>query len=163
MATTRYAIRGTTLERHAAPCYAIHDLQGHRMNQLGVTASPDTHDRYVTSVVEKMREKSTWDYMSNVIFTLANVDNFDMLKGQAAVYCGDQYRSYHGTTIQIVQPLPDLRLAIPPNIGPTGITNYPTQSASCHYEHRLYIPLPGIGNGSRAPIRSMFERAGSPR
>ena len=95
------------------------------LNQLGVVASPDTHDRYVTSVVEKMREKSVWDYISNKIFTLASVDNFDVLKSQAAVYCGDQYRSYHGTTIQIAQPLPDLCLATPPILDPKETTIAP--------------------------------------
>ena len=97
------------------------------LNQLGVVAS---RDRYVTSVVEKMREKSIWDYMSNVIFTLASVDNFDMLKSQAAVYCGDQYRSYHGTTIQIAQPLPDLTLAAPQTLGPQELTTAPLNQHS---------------------------------
>ena len=79
-------------------------------NQFGVVASPDTHDRYMTSVAEQQRGRSVWNDLNNKVFTVASVDNFDMLKCHAAVYCGDQYRSYHGTTIQLVQPLPQLYL-----------------------------------------------------
>ena len=35
-----------------------------------------------------------------------------MLQSLAAVYCGDQSRSYHGITIQIIQAIP-----IPANAG----------------------------------------------
>ena len=79
-------------------------------NQLGVVATPDTHDRYMTSVAEQQRGRSLWNGLNNKVFTVASVDNFDMLKSHTAVYCGDQYRSYHGTTIQLVQPLPQLHL-----------------------------------------------------
>ena len=80
------------------------------LNRLGCTSSVDTHDRLVTLHAETQCTCSVWDNIQNNVFTVASVDNFDMLQSYAAVYCGNQQRSYHGTTIQLVQP--DTRLHI---------------------------------------------------
>ena len=67
------------------------------------TSSPDTHDRFVTQHAEAQSNKPLWCEMPRGVFTVASVDNFDMLQSYSAVCCGDQGCSYHGTTIQLVQ------------------------------------------------------------
>ena len=80
------------------------------LNRLGYTSSPDTHDRYVAHHATQQRTVSLWNDLSPSTFTVATVDNFDMLQSYSAVYCGNQQRSYHGTTVQIVQPNSDCHI-----------------------------------------------------
>ena len=76
------------------------------LNRLEICVSCDTHDRFVTSIAEEQRKSSVWNELSPNTFTVASADNINFLSSHAAVYCGNQSRSYHGTTIQIVQPVP---------------------------------------------------------
>ena len=82
-------------------------------NQFGISSSVDTHDRYVTEIVEMQRKQTLWNSFPKNYFTVASVDNFDMLQSHAAVYCGDQSRSYHGTTIQIINQTLYLIMQVP--------------------------------------------------
>ena len=80
------------------------------LNRLGVCVSPDTHDRLVTSVAEQEKGKNLWDDLCRDTFIVNTIDNCDFGQRHAAVYCGDQSRSYHGTTVQLVQPVPSLKV-----------------------------------------------------
>ena len=73
------------------------------MNRLGMISSEDTHARYVDHVVRHSDNTHDIDLSDTVVATL---DNLDFLQSNAAVYCGDQHRSWHGTTVQILQPKP---------------------------------------------------------
>ena len=66
-----------------------------------VASSPDSYDWYVTYHAELQHEKKLSD---ENVFTVASVDNFNMLQSYSAVYHNNKERSYHSTTVQIVQP-----------------------------------------------------------
>ena len=76
------------------------------LNRLGVCASIDTHDRYIQYRVQKKLKEGPMANYPQRTFMLVSVDNLDYLLGFARIFCGKQQSSWHGTTIQVVQPQP---------------------------------------------------------
>lgn len=110
------------------------------LNRLGVSVSTDVHDNFVATIAEEARQTKVWDLFDPEIFTIITADNFDLLKRHAAVYCGNQYRSFHGTTIQVVQP--DSTLRVHTNSGG---------------EHQLQPSVPQKRNVSQSPGSSPHQ------
>ena len=78
----------------------------HILNRLGAVSSTDTHHRYVQYTVTKQLQEDKIPNLAPHAFTIASADNLDCSQPHATVYSGDQSRSWHGTTMQVVQPKP---------------------------------------------------------
>lgn len=76
------------------------------LNRIGAVASVDTLKRVILTVSQDRRERGIQDLLVAGKFTVASVDNIDFLQSHAAVYSGSQHRSWHATSIQLVQPYP---------------------------------------------------------
>ena len=76
------------------------------LNRFGVCASPDTHSRYVQYRVDKSKKDGPMRGLPDNAFMVASADNLDYIHSYARVYCGNQQSSWHGTTVQLVQPQP---------------------------------------------------------
>ena len=71
------------------------------LNRLGAVASVRTVSCGAENVCRCSPEPRFESVHCNI-----RVDNIDFLQRHSFVYSGDQGRSWHGTTIQVVQPLP---------------------------------------------------------
>ena len=76
------------------------------LNRIGVVCSVDTLKRVIRYISQERKEQGIKRLLFDTAFTVATVDNVDYLQSHAAVYAGNQHRSYHATSIQIVQPQP---------------------------------------------------------
>lgn len=76
------------------------------LNRFGIAASIETLKRTIHSVSEDRRSAGIKSLLVDKAFTVASADNVDFLQSNAAVYTGDQHCSWHGTSIQLVQPRP---------------------------------------------------------
>ena len=75
------------------------------LNRLGVCASSDTLARFIQ---HKVSTQSVSNSTTSESFTVVSADNIDFLHSYARVFQGKQTGSWHGTSVQVVQPLPSL-------------------------------------------------------
>ena len=76
------------------------------LNRIGAVASSDTLKRVILSVSQERKLQGIQSLLVSGAFTVASTDNIDYLQSHAAVYAGNQHRSWHATSIQLVQPKP---------------------------------------------------------
>ena len=74
------------------------------LNKLGAVASSETLDRHIMRVSVQRKMEGLLKELDSSRFTVATTDNIDFLQSHASVYSGSQHRSWHGTSVQIVQP-----------------------------------------------------------
>ena len=75
------------------------------MNRVGAIASSEKANRLSTSVCERMRSGIAPELFTNTL-TAASVDNIDILQPHAMVSSTDATRSWHRTSVQCMQPMP---------------------------------------------------------
>ena len=91
--------------RHSGNLWWVEQTCSH-LNCLGAVSSTDIHDRYVQYTVTKQLQQYEIPYLVPNGFTMARADNLDFQQPHPTVYSGDQSQSWHGTTMQLVQPRP---------------------------------------------------------
>ena len=98
------------------------------LNRLGAVASKETLDRHIMRVSAQRVEEGLLKDLNNQVFTVATTDNIDFLQSHASVYSGSQHRSWHGTSVQIVQPQQRLvTMLVDHEQGITGVNTSSTQ------------------------------------
>lgn len=76
------------------------------MNRIGAVASLDTSNRLATQVVQIRMRRGFKESLEPMKFTISSIDNIDILQPHAVVSSLDATRSWHGTSVQCMQPLP---------------------------------------------------------
>ena len=80
------------------------------LNRLGICSSLDTLSRVIQQHVNMREHKGPEQELHSSAMMVVSADNIDFMHRYAHNYCGRQSTSWHGTTIQIVQPQPSLPL-----------------------------------------------------
>ena len=80
------------------------------LNRFGICSSVDTLKHVIHSVSLDRKSAGTRSQLVDKVFTIASTDSVDFLQSNASVYSGDQHHSWHATSIQLVQPMPNIAI-----------------------------------------------------
>ena len=115
------------------------------LNRLGICASADTLARSIQFRVAQREKQGPKHECSPDSLTIVSADNIDFLHSYARVFCGNQTSSWHGTTVQAVQPKANLHVHLP-TTSETG-EGKGAETESCHamaeYPPHPHTPLIG--------------------
>ncbi len=76
------------------------------LNQVGAVASLETSHRLATLVVQQRIARGIQPELRHRALCVVSIDNIDILQSHAFVSSTDGTRSWHGTSVQCMQPLP---------------------------------------------------------
>ena len=82
------------------------------LNRLGAVASNESLSRHIIEVSAHRVESGLLKCLDRSTFTVSTTDNIDFLQSHASVYSGCQQRSCHYTSVQVVQPLQELKIPV---------------------------------------------------
>lgn len=74
------------------------------LNRIGVCSSADTLATFIQCKLKERERSGPEEECSHKFSTLITIDNIDFQHSYARVFCGKQTSSWHGTTVQAVQP-----------------------------------------------------------
>ena len=83
---------------------------------------------------------------------MVTVNNIDFLQSNAAVYTGSQHRSWHGTSVQVVQPQSGLKVLLP--LQPASACSSPCRAPGMSTP----MDIPSQDLRSPAPKRIRYAR-----
>ena len=130
------------------------------LNRLGAAASSETLDRLIMKVSIQRKMDGLLKDLDTSTFTVATTDNIDFLQSNASVYSGSQYRSWHGTSVQVIQPQQRLKnILAPPAASYLSLSS--CASAMQHLNDRCRLrtsPISSPSKHGRSPSNKRIKR-----
>ena len=123
--------------------------------------SSETLDRHIMEVSIQRKMDGLLKDLDTSTFTVATTDNIDFLQSHASVYSGSQYRSWHDTSVQVVQPQQRLKnILVSPEASSLSLSS--CVSAMQHLNDRCRLrtsPISSPSKHGRSPSNKRIKRA----